>query len=149
MTDATLFAALTDVPTLGLTLWGECRSEPLDGRVAVGYVVWHRVVDPRWPDTVKGVCLQPKQFSCWNVSHDPNSEAVRLMGESLVSGVPPTGLLRECLWVAQGVLDGLALDRFPTANHYLTDQLYRLATPRWATAMPYLGKLGAHVFLKG
>jgi hypothetical protein len=149
MTDSDLFGHLDDVGALGLTLWAEARGELLDGRVAVGWVVRHRMADQRWPSTVAGVVFQPKQFSCWNPGGDPNALAVRLMGEALLTGRPVGPLVQECLWLARGVLEGVTLDRWPTANHYLTEQLYRLAPPRWATKMIYLGQIGAHVFLQG
>ena len=60
-----LVEKLTDDAVLGLTLWGEARSESIEGIVAVGCVIRNRRGDTRWPDTFRGVCLQRRQFSCW------------------------------------------------------------------------------------
>lgn len=149
MTDADLFARLDDIEALGLTLWGEARSESLSGRAAVACVVRTRIADPRWPDTAKAVCLQPKQFSVWNSGRDPNSQAVRLVAESLLRGEPPHPLVRECLWLAQGVLDGIVLDSTGGANHYLVERMYRLFPPKWVSGMAVTATIGAHIFLKG
>lgn len=40
----------------------EADGEPFDGKVAVAGVVFDRVEDPRWPDTITGVLEQPYQF---------------------------------------------------------------------------------------
>lgn len=149
MTDQELFARLTDEDALALTIYGEARGEPLHGQAAVGCVVRNRTKDPRWPDTYKGVCLQPKQFSCWNPGFDANAQAVRTMGERLVSGGNADPALRQCGWIAAGVIDGIILDATKGADHYMTEQLYRLATPKWARAMRETARIGSHVFLKG
>ena len=59
-----------------LTIWREARGLP-DAMLAVAWVIRNRCADPRWPDTPSEVCLQPKQFSCFNAG-DPN--AVKLPG---------------------------------------------------------------------
>lgn len=149
MIDADLFARLTDEDALALTLWGEARGEPLNGQAAVGTVVRNRVKDPRWPDTYKGVCLQPKQFSCWNPGHDPNSQAVRVIAESLLANEPPDPVFRQCQWVATGIIYDYVLDPIHGATQYLTESVYRLATPTWARGMRETARIGAHVFLAG
>lgn len=46
------------------TLWLECRGELAEGRMAVASVIWNRAKSR--VRTVDQICLQPKQFSCWN-----------------------------------------------------------------------------------
>jgi len=47
------------------TIWGEAEGEPWFGKLAVAAVILNRVFDKRWPATIKEVCLQTEQFSCW------------------------------------------------------------------------------------
>lgn len=56
---------------LALTIWKEARNQPIDGQFRVADTILNRVADPRWPDTIKGVALQPWQFSVYN-KNDPN-----------------------------------------------------------------------------
>jgi spore germination cell wall hydrolase CwlJ-like protein len=150
MTDQDLFARLTDETALAGTIWGEARGESLTGKAAVGCVVRNRAADGRWPHTIKDVVLQPKQFSVWNVSHDPNSQAVRLLMARVVEGEPVIDpVWRECLWVANGVCEGYVTDCTQRAVYYLTDALYRLAPPKWASGLTETVRIGAHVFLRG
>jgi N-acetylmuramoyl-L-alanine amidase len=49
------------------TLWAECRSEPLEGMLAVAEVIRRRTKDHYNSDgTLTGTCCKPYQFSCWN-----------------------------------------------------------------------------------
>lgn len=47
----------------------EARGEPLKGQVAVAHVVLNRKNDPRWPNSIKGIVHQPKQFSYLQDKH--------------------------------------------------------------------------------
>ncbi|MGH3756111.1 MAG: cell wall hydrolase, partial [Pseudonocardiaceae bacterium] len=65
-----------DWEVMGRTLYGEARGEPFDGLVAVAWVIRNRAESPRWwGRDVKGVCLHPLQFSCWNET-DPNRKII-------------------------------------------------------------------------
>jgi len=65
--------ALDKVDVLTRTVYGEARGESEDGQAAVAWVIQNRVAKGRahMSKTIKDVCLQPKQFSCWN-SNNPN-----------------------------------------------------------------------------
>lgn len=49
-----------------LTLYLECRGEPTEGQQWVGWVIKNRAAQGYADGTIKGVCLQPWQFECWN-----------------------------------------------------------------------------------
>jgi N-acetylmuramoyl-L-alanine amidase len=58
-----------DYQTLLKTVWAEARGEPVDGQKAVAWVVKNRVSKNKshWGgNTIRGVCRQQYQFSCWN-----------------------------------------------------------------------------------
>src|SRR5688500_14492498 len=105
---------LSENEILGLTLYGEARSEPIEGLVAVGSVIANRASDgkQRWGTSIRGVCLQPFQFSCWNVIGGQKNHA-RLVAmacaiaEKTAASHP---LMEQCAWVALGIARKVLLD---------------------------------------
>ncbi len=53
--------------------------------------------------------------------------------------------LRQCLWIADGVIGGAVIDVTGGANHYLTQEAYRVTD--WAKNAPVKVTIGRHVFL--
>ncbi len=50
-----------------MTLWAECRSEPLEGMLAVAEVIRRRTkLGYNSDGTLTNTCCRPYQFSCWN-----------------------------------------------------------------------------------
>lgn len=129
---------------VALTIFGEARGEPVDGQIAVACVIRNRVRDLRWPDDYSGVCLQKKQFSCWNPNDPTYPEIVKAAERTLISGMSP--ILKQCEWIASGVIRGAVLDITDRANHY---HARTIKTPRWAKGMVMTGAKGQHVFYRG
>ena len=138
-----MLASLNDRTILALTLFGETRGEPIDGQIAVACVIRNRVQDRRWPNDYRDVCLQPKQFSCWN-DGDPTQPAVIQAAQEARNG-QHTPVMLQLLWIAQGIDDGFVLDQVRGANHYHSDAI---ATPAWAASMILTAKKGRHVFYR-
>lgn len=65
-----------DLYYLSRTMWAEARGEGRLGMLHVGSVILNRVKDTRFPDTIRRVVLQPRQFSVWNQSN-PNYRRIR------------------------------------------------------------------------
>lgn len=151
MTDADVMAALSDFDALWLTLYGEVRSEPIEGIVAVASVIRNRV-GKRFGDSYKVVCLAPKQFSCWNDGTDANH--ARLMEKArLVVGdyaerstQSPDPIVRQLKFLAQGIMNGDLLDRSKHADHYMTTELFIAKPPAWAEKQTPTCYVGAHAF---
>ena len=108
--------------------------------------VRERMIDRRWPDTIRGVILQAQQFSCFNDS-DPNG---KVMWEHYSED---THLFRESLDFVQRQLSGqhgeLASSMRP--NHYLVEPLYYSSrSPAWIDKMQivFSGGSKGHIFLK-
>lgn len=143
-----LTQSLSDTEVLALTLWGETRSESLDGIAAVGCVVRNRVADhgKRFGQSFRDVCLKPWQFSCW-WEDGANTRAVRATAEQLAAGNAPAQL-GESLWIATGIIDRAIRDRTRGATHYLTVELLRLQPPRWVGHMTHCVTIGAHAFFR-
>jgi hypothetical protein len=139
--------ALPEVFTVALTLWGEARSQyqrgvgwvwaPAEARLAVASVIRNRFLAPkRFGATWKDVCLKPAAFECWLANGSDNSNALYerarallLTGEAnpLVMGDP---ILRECIWIAEGVIAGRVTDRVKGACHYHADWMNPF--PAWS-----------------
>lgn len=128
-----------NIDILARTIWGEARGEDMRGRIAVANVVMARVADPRWPDTVRGVCLQPLQFSAWNIGN-PNREQMLAVDND-------DEIFVECVAIARSAIDGRLGDVTDGANHYLTRAA--LAGTSWDDNFTKTAEIGSHVFLLG
>ena len=85
-------------------------------------------------DNVPGVCLKPKQFSCWNEG-DPNRAKM-----SEIDLDNPA--LARAVSVAAGVLAGDLPDTTGGATHYHTTAV----APSWAAGHEPSARIGNHVF---
>jgi N-acetylmuramoyl-L-alanine amidase len=141
--------ALTDHHALALTLWGEARSEPLEGRVAVANVVRNRLKSGRWGESYRDVCLWPWQFSCWKEQGGKeNYFAVLKLARQLVNDEKPEdSTLRECLWIAHGMVGEWIRDSVNGATHYHTSDMN--PKPYWTTGKTPICVVGKHMFYKG
>lgn len=122
---------LTEREILGLTIIGEARGEPIEGQVAVGNIVRNRVRKSK--KTYQNICLAPLQFSCWN-HDDPNRAFLVTLAERLFDGQQITDpYLRQCMFIAQGIVDDIILDNTLGAENYMTQSLfYSDKRPKWA-----------------
>jgi len=153
MTDTEIRAALSERDVLLLTLLGEARGEELEGRVAVGCVIRNRMADDRWPDSIRDVCLQRFQFSCWNggdLNYKALMEHARLLtnDHAVRSNFVPTSIDKETRWLADGLLSGIVRDRVGGANHYLTRAKWETDPPKWAKDQRPSAFVGRHCFFK-
>lgn len=132
-----------DHDILARTLYGEARGEfqktdgGLAALIAVGNVIMNRVKHPTcFQRTVQEVCQHPFQFSCWN-ANDPNARIVRDVTDK-------NALFKECLRVAQNVMDGTWPDLTQGCDHYHTIHV----APYWSRGKKPKYKVGRHIFFK-
>lgn len=140
---------LSDRDVLALTLWGETRGEPIDGKIAVACVIRNRMARRR--QSARDVCLAPMQFSCWQPKDGrANYDALMLIAEPLAAGKEPRdAALRECQWIADGILSGACRDIVHGADHYLTTTLLSSTKkPGWVRTMTFAASVGAHAFYR-
>lgn len=124
-----------DLDTMARTLWGEARGEPLEGKIAVAWVIKNRADNPSWwGDSIFSVCKKPFQFSCWNMG-DPNRS-------KLICVTPQDAMFRDCLMVTAGVLTRNYPDITGGANHYHAKAI----SPKWAQGKEPSAKKGTHLF---
>ncbi len=123
-----------DIYVYAATVWGEARGEGLEGMRAVAHVIENRRDRDQWPDSIRDVCLQNKQFSVWLPS-DPNFG--RVVTQDLDD---PT------FWAAMYTVLGVALGQItdPTngADHYHAVNIL----PAWTHDMVQTYEHKNHVF---
>jgi len=132
-------ATSDDTLTLARTIFGEARGESNAGREAVAHVVINRVNSHRFKDTVGAVCLEPKQFSCFNVG-DPNRPII--LAQDLGSG---DAVFQDCVAAAQRVIAGAVADNTGGATHYYAKTI---AAPAWTVGATFTVEIGVHRFYK-
>jgi hypothetical protein len=141
---AEITRVLSSVQTAALTMWAEGRSRlevrrgwvanPVAAMADVANIIVNRLGDPRWRRlTMKEVCLQRAQFSCWlPVGGADNYEALMREAQQLLAGDDPGPALRACLDIAGACANGSFRDRLAGATHYHATWT---TPPRW-TAPP-------------
>ena len=120
---------------MAATIWGEARSEPLTGRIAVGGVIKNRAARPGWwGRDVLSCCISPGQFSCW---WDAQGQNVRLIDDS-------NAAFKVCLEIAGWVLSGAEPDPTGGADHYHRSDI----APAWSKGNAPACVIGRHVFYR-
>ena len=154
MTDAEV-GKLGAVEIVAATVYGEARDQPLEGQVAVACVIRNRVLRPEIPLSYQAVCLKPLQFSCWSSKGGfANYKATVGAATQMVSWrgrvpsdavKPDQKVMRQCLWIATGVVSGAILDNTKGSDHYYADSI---PMPSWAKDMTETVQIGAHRFFR-
>jgi N-acetylmuramoyl-L-alanine amidase len=159
VTHAELRGRLNDVDALAITLFGEARGEPVEGRIAVGCVIRNRFRLPaRFGGSYREVVHRKSQFSCWwpfggaynyELSHALAQAAV------MVEEIPLRGselaIYRETEYIAQGIVDDVFRDRVGGATHYYSPRAMvpSGAVPPWASGAAPVARVGGHLFFTG
>jgi len=78
----------SDIALLAQLIDSEAGGEPYEGMVAVGAVVVNRVLDERFPNTIRSVIFEPGQFYI-DTNRRPNANS-RRAAEAAVRGEDPT-----------------------------------------------------------
>ena len=129
-----------EIEIMAKTIYGEARGEYKKEGVkaleAVGHVIMNRSLATSFP--VSSICLQPKQFSCWN-ENDPNRKII----ENATLSDP---IFRICYIVAKKIICGECEDITGGANHYYSRHLKRI--PYWAKNRISTIQIGNHLFFK-
>jgi spore germination cell wall hydrolase CwlJ-like protein len=129
------------------TLWGECRGEPDEDKIAVAWVCRRRAaialafvqlygkIHPLYGmGTLTSACWTAWQFSCWDVG-DPNLPII------IALDIESDEAASERK-AAEGVLNDLIPDNTNLATHYCVIGL----NPSWAAGKTPCAQIGRHVF---
>jgi hypothetical protein len=146
---------LTDTHVLACTLYGEARSEPTEGILAVACVIRNRVnadlgndhKPDWWGEGYRGVCLQPAQFSCWSPAGGAGNYAkLEAIVAQLKVGPVTDPRYVECAWIATGVIKDWVRDITGGADHYHTIAMQ--PRPTWAQTKVPIKSIGRHMFYR-
>lgn len=104
------------------TIIGEAANEGVEGWAAVAHNLRNRVSDSRYPDTLKGVALQPLQYSAWNEKNNGGNHLVDKYkaGDKLYESVGK---------IVDGVMSGQIKDKTNGAVNYYANGT--ISPPRW------------------
>jgi spore germination cell wall hydrolase CwlJ-like protein len=124
-----------DIKCLAQNIYFEARSEPLDGKLAVGHVVLNRVADSRYPASICEVVrqggeepLNKCQFSWWCDGRSDRPKNLDAWKQSMV-------LARVIFW-------GYSED--PTGGALWYHAKY--VRPYWRRKLPIGPVIGTHIF---
>lgn len=148
MTDATIKAALSSLRVVALTLFGEARNEPVEGRIAVANVIRNRARSLSYQGDYREVCLRRKQFSCWMPEGGlRNYERLMSVAQAVIDGKPTPAVYAECEWIADGIMRGVVQDNVRGANHYFAPKgMPEGKEPIWARGKTPVCVIGGHQF---
>lgn len=108
---------------LAQLIYSEARGEPFKGKQAVANVVFNRINDDRFPDTVRETIHEPRQFVEAAILHlyPVTDEALEAIDQALKDDVTGGAFF---FWAPQ------------------------IATNRWLESRPVLTQIGGHEFLR-
>jgi len=117
-----------------MCVYGEARGECFDGMKGVASVILNRVyLSKIWPNNIRDVILQPKQFSCFN-KNDVNRG--KLLNPDVVR------------WIQ--IVNNIALCYFHFDSRWLKDATHyfsiKIKPPKWAETLRYVTTIDNHKF---
>ena len=118
------------------TILAEARGDGKGGMYAVAACIKVRAQKRKL--SFKQVCLQPKQFSCWNVG-DPNRKKM-----DFLLTLPQA---EYALYLARN-MHKVDTDLIGNADHYLTVRLWKTGRVKWARGKKPVALIGSHAFFK-
>lgn len=129
-----------EIDVLAETLWCEARGEGKIGVEAVASVVMNRA--KRSGKKVSDVCLQRKQFSCWNNRTRPvvGGDRKFIMKPNLTPR--DTKIFSLCRSTAYAVVIGTFIPTVDSTHYYAHNKV----TPKWAQSMWNKQVIGNHTF---
>jgi N-acetylmuramoyl-L-alanine amidase len=135
------FLKLSPAQVLALTIYGEARGEPTEGKIAVGSVILERVKQDGWyGKTIPEVCFKKWQFSCY-LENDPNYGKLLNIAEHWDEAMIGNKALNDCFGIALGLVNGTILPTVEATN-------YKTLTcdAAWAVTMKKVATVGNHDF---
>ena len=148
----------SDAILLARTLFGEARGQPLEGKIAVAWVIKNRVDNSIMRDMsiypgkpYHQVILKPYQFSCFNCDTVPGI-ACDISSEEYINNQrlkdPKTYDSKswdECYDVAEKVILNVYSDPTNNADHYANP---KTATATWVNTEKPVATIGSHNFYR-
>ena len=136
-----------DEKCLAVTIYGEARSEPEKGQIAVAYTVLNRAVNK----TLCQVVLSPKQYSVFNNNPALRAAAITVKLEPYQKNIIDQNSWDQSVKVARLVATGMVNDPTDGATHYLADKVMKLKGyryPKWSKQYTVVAVINDHKFYK-
>lgn len=141
-----VFWRLSEAQIVGLTLYGEARGEPTEGKIAVGSTILERVDHRDWDGTtVHEVCLLPKQFSCFN-DKNPNRVRLEFIANNWDAAMSVNIELNDCFCIAVGLLQGTIPRTLEIAENHATQYCRIDCDVYWKSSFKHVLTIGNHSF---
>lgn len=130
-----------DMVWLARNIYFEARGESTLGKLAVAMVTFNRATwKGKYPNTIKGVVTQRKQFSWYNSGVVPpitekvnyeECEALAFVALEMYNDMAESSFAKDC------IVDG--------AQFYFADYI---KPPKWSVKMIFIRKIGHHLFYR-
>ena len=117
------------VACMAANIYYEARSEPLLGKISVGYVTLNRSIDKKFPDTICEVVAQPSQFSWYN-------------DRTKVHYIKEPKQWKNAVRLSRAIIAGSIEDPTEGALYYHREDVY----PVWSNHVAYATQIGVHKF---
>ena len=129
------------------TLVQEVRGEPLEGQIAVAWVLKNRLADGRWGKTLSSVCLWHAAFSGWWCPRQADGKPYYDPNFAYACGLQDDDpMVEHMLEILAEVLPAdPAIDPTDGATHYCN---LDVVSPPWAQGATQTVKIGRHTFFK-
>ena len=139
---------LSALDVFALTLYGESRNQPVEGKIAVANVIRNRLLTHRWGTSYEAVCLARLQFSCWTpIGGATNYRTLKTLKDQIIEGtLAPDKVLRECYTIARVIMADELQDSVAHATHYYVSGT---PEPHWAQGHEPVCTIGSHRFYSG
>jgi spore germination cell wall hydrolase CwlJ-like protein len=127
-----------DEKVVAITILAEAKGEGEVGMRAVACVIQQRSIERK--KSVAVICLQPKQFSCWN------GMTVSELSAKAITRKTPKSVVDVAIALAKDLVAEKQLDRSLVgyANHYHTLEV----KPSWSRGVTPVVIIGNHKFFK-
>lgn len=123
----------TDVEIVAATICAEAGGEPWAGQIMCGEVIANRA--KKTGLTPKQICLQPRQFSCWN-----NKGQMELRMQTM---------RRHPAWEdCRTIAESICRPGYKTVSPVTHYANLALCSPAWAVSMEKIAVVGRHTFFK-
>ena len=122
---------MSDSLIVAATICAEAGGEPYAGKMMVGEVIANRSI--RSGFTPRQICLQPRQFSCWN-----NKGTMELKMQTMRKHPA----WNECVVIAGKISQPGYVPASPATHYYAPAK----ASPSWASKLTQIKKIGNHIF---
>jgi len=125
---------------LALNIYHEARNQPIEGQIAVSYVILNRVTHKDYPEDVCSVVKQGKKSKSGRMLINKCQFSWYCDGKS--DEPKDRDAFRWALHVALGVVYGQYPDESLGATHYHSDKI----VPSWAKQKKQTTRIGNHIF---